>query len=131
MSCKCYSGKPYKECCGKLHKGEAPSDALALMRSRYCAYALGNIDYLVASTHKDHILFQQPDLLRRQQIKHFCDNTVFSGLEIIDFFPGETESTVTFRAILSQGGKDCSFTEKSLFKKVNGFWKYYGALSLQ
>jgi uncharacterized protein YchJ len=34
------------------------------------------------------------------------------------------KATVTFRALLLQGGKDASFTEISLFERVNGRWFY-------
>ena len=124
--CKCYSGKPYKDCCGPLHRGTPPPDALALMRSRYCAYALGNVDYIISSTHKDNALFRLPTALQKTQIKHFCDSTTFTSLEILEVVPGEPESTVTFRAGILQNGADCSFVEKSLFKKMAGFWKYFG-----
>ena len=44
----------YGDCCGRWHAGPdhllAP-DAEALMRSRYSAYGLGLIDYLLATWH--------------------------------------------------------------------------------
>ena len=49
-SCPCGSGLPLASCCAPLHQGMPASSSEALMRSRYSAYVLGNIDYLVAST---------------------------------------------------------------------------------
>ncbi|WP_309294271.1 SEC-C metal-binding domain-containing protein [Azonexus sp.] len=39
--CPCASGQAYADCCARPHGGEAAATALALMRSRYCAYVLG------------------------------------------------------------------------------------------
>ena len=47
MKCYCQSGLNFSECCEPYLKGEkkAPT-AENLMRSRYCAYATANIEYL-------------------------------------------------------------------------------------
>ena len=54
--CPCESGKRYAECCGRWHAGpqflQAP-DAEALMRSRYSAFVLDRLDYLLATWHPD------------------------------------------------------------------------------
>lgn len=50
--CPCGSGVTYAECCGLFHSGAAiPPTALALMRSRYSAFAIGDEPYLLASWH--------------------------------------------------------------------------------
>ena len=54
-ACPCDSGLPYVDCCGPWHAGlkegrHAPTPE-ALMRSRYSAYGLGLIDYLLATWH--------------------------------------------------------------------------------
>jgi SEC-C motif-containing protein len=52
ISCPCGSGYLYPDCCGPLHDGEAPAPtAMALMRSRYCAFALGRAGYLLDTWH--------------------------------------------------------------------------------
>ncbi|MCO1337993.1 hypothetical protein BJH93_03660 [Kocuria polaris] len=38
--CPCGAGETYGQCCGRFHAGAAAPTAEALMRSRYCAYAL-------------------------------------------------------------------------------------------
>ncbi len=113
MKCPCHSQLPYAQCCEPYHKGELPLTPLDLMRSRYCAYALGLVDYVAATDVK------AVDL---KEIEHFCKATDFIGLEILE----TSEDTVTFRAILKQQGKDVSFTEKSRFEKKNGKWLYSG-----
>ncbi|MDR0184396.1 YchJ family protein [Lysobacter arvi] len=51
--CPCGRDRPYGQCCGPLHAGAPAADAEALMRSRYCAYVLGDVPYLLASWHPD------------------------------------------------------------------------------
>ncbi len=35
--------KSHKKCCGVFHKGAYPKDPLTLMKSRYSAFAVGDI----------------------------------------------------------------------------------------
>lgn len=122
--CRCGSGKNYNSCCQPLHQGGMPPTALALMRSRYVAYAMGNVDYIVKTTHAENSQAHLPLHFQKRQILKFCQSTEFRGLEILEVQEGISSSMVTFRAVLSQKGADCSFIEKSLFKKENGFWFY-------
>lgn len=49
--CPCGSGKSYAACCAREHGGEPAASPERLLRSRFSAYALGLVDYLVATTH--------------------------------------------------------------------------------
>jgi uncharacterized protein YchJ len=50
--CPCGSGATYGLCCQPAHAGRAaPSTPEKLLRSRFSAYRLGLVDYLVATTH--------------------------------------------------------------------------------
>jgi len=109
--CPCGSGKKYKKCCGIFHKGSYPKDCLTLMKSRYSAFVVGKIDYIIKTS-----TFQND----YKDLKSFSDNCDFKKLEIIDY----TEDTVTFRATIFCGGVDNSFTEISKFIKVDGKLKY-------
>jgi SEC-C motif domain protein len=125
MLCPCHSGKMYSACCQEVHLGITKPLPEALMRSRYSAYALGLIDYLLETTHPTHPLFKNDPNKVREGMLDFSKNTLFEGLEILEALPpGEKEAFVTFRAILKQKGKDTSFTEKSLFLKEKGRWLY-------
>ncbi|MDH5490482.1 MAG: YchJ family metal-binding protein, partial [Myxococcales bacterium] len=54
MNCPCGSGSKQNECCGPLMQGEAQAEtAEALMRSRYSAFAVGNVEYIVATHHPE------------------------------------------------------------------------------
>ena len=48
--CPCQSGLRYKRCCRPLHQGAPAPSPEALMRSRYSAYALGLVDYIIDTT---------------------------------------------------------------------------------
>ena len=91
------------------------------MRSRYAAYALHLPDYIVATTHADN---PSPP----GEISDFCLNTQFVGLTILAESEELPFATVTFHAHLTQQGQDASFTEKSLFEKVDGKWLYLDRL---
>lgn len=120
-SCPCHSGKKYNECCEPFHAGALPTNALELMRSRYSAYALNLPNYIIA-TSSSRVL--------KDDIVKFSQATYFQKLEILEFQDGEESATVSFRAHLQQGGRDASFTEKSLFEKVNGKWLYKDILDI-
>lgn len=94
------------------------------MRSRYAAYAMGNVDYILKTTHPDHPDSRVSADQRKKQIRQFCKSTRFDDLKILDAEDGQPFSTVTFHAHLSQEGVDCSFTEKSTFAQINARWLY-------
>lgn len=54
--CPCKSNISYSDCCEPYHNStKLPSTAEQLMRSRYSAYALKLINYLIETTHKDKL----------------------------------------------------------------------------
>ena len=129
--CRCESGKSYAECCQPCHEGKPAASALGLMRSRYSAYALGLVDYIVKTTHPEHPDAKRPVEVRRKEIKEFCQTTVFKGLQILEAKEVDSKGVVKFTVFLVMDGKDFFYTEKSTFEKVNGQWLYLkGELSL-
>lgn len=116
--CPCGSGKKYKECCFKWHKiGSAPN-ALLLMKSRYTAYAIGNADYIVKTTHPESPHFEKNLNEWKRSVKEF-GNSEFKKLEIIEFIDGEKEAYVEFKAYID----DYVMHERSRFVK-DGKWFY-------
>lgn len=124
--CPCHSGSKYKKCCRALHQGRLPDSPIALMRSRYAAYALGDTDFIMQTTHPDSPHYLSDTDLWQQQLRTFSQQTQFIGLTVeAHHLEDDAESgTVRFRAILMQGDRDVSFTETSLFKKQDGRWLY-------
>ena len=129
--CPCHSRKRYKRCCRTLHEGRPAATPVALMRSRYAAYSLGNSAYIMATTHPDSPHFVADAAAWTEQLDAFSAATRFKGLRILERaggeVAGESEGWVTFRAELTQGGQDASFTERSHFEKMDGRWTYRSA----
>ena len=124
-SCPCGSLKKYKKCCKPFHdKITFPKTALELMKSRFCAFAVLNAEYIIFTSHENNPDFTNDLKSWNEDILNFSKNTSFEKLEIIDFVDGEVESFVTFKATLFQNKIDISFIEKSRFLKVEGIWKY-------
>ena len=94
------------------------------MRSRYSAYQMGNVAYIIETTHPNNSLFQKKRNEIEDGIRHFSSTTKFEGLQILEFLDGEKKAFVSFYAILQQEGHDASFKEKSCFLKENGRWLY-------
>jgi SEC-C motif-containing protein len=122
--CPCYSLKAYANCCEPLHKGAPAANALELMRSRYSAYSLGLVQYIIQTSHPLHPDFKKDPLVRQKEILDFCQKTQFEGLDILEFTDGEKVAFVTFKAHLRQGSKEASFQERSRFQKEEGRWLY-------
>lgn len=77
--CPCGSDLLYATCCQPfhLHQANAPS-AEKLMRSRYSAFALQHIDYLIETTAKG-----QQAYLDRQAIQAWSEQNQWLRLEIV------------------------------------------------
>ncbi len=127
MNCPCTENKPYSECCEPFHKGENPKNALQLMRSRYSAYVLKKVEYILKTTHPHNPQKEEKGtelFIKRANV--FCETTQFKGLEILDFHEKDHQATVTFVAYMFQNGQEITFTERSSFLRKEGIWLYFG-----
>jgi len=96
------------------------------MRSRYAAYAKGLVDYVIATTAPDGPQWEADRATWHERIAAFGAGTRFVGLVIVDApAPSGDEGFVTFRAVLTQGDRDATFTERSRFVRVDGRWLYH------
>jgi SEC-C motif domain protein len=114
LTCPCGSGDPFDACCGPIVRNERPADtAEELMRSRYSAYALGDVDHLFRSWHPA----TRPDDLAELPRLDWC------GLEILDRVdggPADETGVVEFVA-RHAGGR---LHERSRFTRRAGRWVY-------
>lgn len=122
--CPCGTGKEYAQCCKVFHLGILPENAMLLMRSRYSAYALGNVNYIIDTTHPKNVHYLNDKTTWKKSIFQFSNTTSFNRLEVHEFSEEGNFATVSFTASISQEGQDVSFTEKSLFEKVEFKWLY-------
>ncbi|WP_420640860.1 YchJ family protein [Candidatus Leptofilum sp.] len=128
--CPCHSERPYTNCCQPIHLGKTRPSPAQLMRARYAAYALGNVRFILQTERPNPPLLPKEMIAKRRSLKQFCQNTRFLGLKILDEAAlDDNQATITFRAMLLQGGQDASFTEQSLFELRNGRWVYVSSLS--
>ena len=120
--CPCLSGASYGSCCGPLHRGEAlPPSAERLMRSRFSAYVMGNVRYLLATWHpttKPSTLELDPD-----QKWYLLDVVHTSRGGMLD-----TQGTVEFTAKYRYAGRAGEQHENSRFVKEKRRWFYLDAL---
>lgn len=115
----CPCGYPaYDACCGPLHRGEREAaTAEELMRSRYSAYALGEIDHVFRSWHprtRPEDLSPAPGL-------------VWTGLEVLATEaggPDDADGVVEFRATYDAPTGPGSLRERSTFTRRAGRWVY-------
>lgn len=122
--CPCCSGKDYEACCRRFHKGELPTNALELMRSRYAAYAMNLPEYIIHTTHPASPEYSEDFSKWKRGISSFSLNSKFDKLEVVDFQENNRVASVTFVAHVKQKGQDATFSEKSYFEKIKGKWLY-------
>jgi len=118
--CPCGSGELYAKCCKPYIKGKkaAPTPE-ALMRSRYAAYVMHEIDYIVDTCIEGA---EQ----NRENITDWSEKSVWLGLEIISSEIGGTGDTgsVEFKAVYERGQLKNVHHEKAFFKKREERWLY-------
>ncbi len=97
------------------------------MRSRYAAYAAGDVDYIIETTDPEGPQNQSDRPAWARSIAAFSEATRFEQLEIRAASPVVDErGEVEFSVRLSRGGEDVSFVERSLFVRRAGRWLYVG-----
>lgn len=116
-NCYCGSGKEYAKCCEPYHLGEAKAPtAEALMRSRYAAYCVRQVDYLLATTHPSTRKYHD-----KEATLAFASENHWVKLEILT----TSETIVAFKAYYLNSSLAAQVHyEKSTFKKEDGCWYY-------
>lgn len=118
-TCPCGSGIALDDCCGKWHQGQPAPSAERLMRSRYSAYTLGLIDYLVATT-----LPAQQAALDRDSMRAWSLVSTWLGLEVEGSELIDTHAFVTFTARWHDGDGEHRHRERSAFVQQAGRWYF-------
>ncbi len=102
-------------CCGPLHAGTAAPDAERLMRSRYSAFVVGDVPYLLATWHSST---RPPTLALEPQAQ-------WLGLEVrLHRSTGQDSAEVEFVARFRRGGRAVRQHELSRFVREDGRWVY-------
>ncbi len=121
--CPCTSKLPFDRCCQPFVEGrKLPPTAAQLMRSRFTAYALGKVDYLIETTAS-----AKRAELDREELAAYCASISCVGLKIVATEQGgaaDENGMVKFHASLSSGGKRHLHVERSTFVREDGAWRY-------
>ncbi|MGE0768502.1 MAG: YchJ family protein [Hyphomicrobiaceae bacterium] len=118
MRCPCRKKSEttsYADCCEPYHAGLRPAPtAEALMRSRYAAFALKRVPYLLATWHPT----------TRPARIDLDDGDAWVQLRVLAATTDNDEATVEFIARSRSGGRVASLHEISRFVRENGAWLY-------
>lgn len=121
--CPCGSAQPFANCCEPIISGKKyATTALELMLSRYTAFTLADVDYLLRS----HAVKTRP-VKDRKNIERWAKSVKWMGLSILRTEAGQTTDEtgyVEFKATFLENGQPGQIHEKSLFQRENGQWVY-------
>ena|SRR6218665_1663610 len=117
MSCPCCSGKAYSECCESiLSEEQKPTTPEALMRSRYTAYTLCDVEYLIKTTHP-----KMRKYYSAKSIRNWAEKSTWLKLEVVS----ASGINVHFKAYFQDENQQLQIHEElSTFKQENGVWYF-------
>ena len=115
--CHCGSGKLLSDCCEPYILGtQKAASPEILMRSRYTAYCLQQVDYLLATTHSSIRKYHD-----KKETAAFASQNHWIRLEIIN----ASGTIVEFKAYyIDNQLQPKTHHEKSTFSKEDGSWFY-------
>ena len=120
MFCPCGSQKPYEGCCGLYLSGkETPPSPEALMRSRYTAFTLGNLDY-IEDTMRENALKR----FNRVAVESSLKETMWIQLTVLNATEEGDRGTVQFMVCFKQKDEEIIMHEISTFKRIREKWYY-------
>lgn len=96
------------------------------MRSRYVAFARGEVAYLLKTLHPS-----QRGLETGADLRRTVESTRWTGLRVLDTeagTEGDDEGQVEFVAFFEQGGGKGQLYERSVFRREAGRWFYVDAM---
>ena len=120
--CPCCSGKNYSDCCGRyIGTKEIAPDAETVMRSRYTAYASGNIEHIAKT-----IPLLQRKHFDEASARQWSEGAKWLGLEVLgakEHAQGK-KARVEFKAKYEIEGEEVSHHEVAMFEKMHNRWLF-------
>lgn len=138
-NCPCGSGTSYGKCCSPFHSHEQePLDPVALIRSRYSAYALENLDYIVETTSSnspDYLAYIESPIGARNGKKkwikdirrNMIDTFAYVRMEVDSMEVESDDCSIVYYRHLAIRKLDNIFypiLEKAYCRLTDGVWKY-------
>jgi len=122
MDCYCGTNKKFDDCCQPFIAGIAkPLTAEELMRSRYSAYVIVAVEYILSSTYPSTRRFYNAE-----DIEQWAKSSLWEKLEIVstsEGLPKDKKGIVEFKAYYTDAdGNPQIHHEKSNFRKELGKW---------
>jgi SEC-C motif-containing protein len=121
--CPCGSKKSLETCCLPFMEGRAaPPTAEALMRSRYTAFALARVPYILETHHSS-----TRGEVAEEAVKDWAERAEWLGLEILETRGGgkdDAAGAVRFVARYKEKGVAREHVEDARFERENGVWKF-------
>ncbi len=116
ISCPCSSNQEYPQCCGLfLETSNIPQTPEKLMRSRYSAYTLANVDYIQKTMRgKASMNFDA------HKAAGWAISVYWLGLEVIKTQANQVE----FKASYLEKDSIKTIHEISTFENIDGCWFY-------
>jgi len=107
------------------HQGR-PAAPEALMRARYCAYALAKVDFIIRTTHPAGPHFREDRSAWKRELQEYCRTHDFVGLSVIreEHDASGGRAWVSFEAQLQDRERRVTLAERSLFERDGVRWKY-------
>lgn len=128
--CYCGSNLEFKDCCEKYINGtETPVTAVDTMKSRYSAFANGDVDYILDTHHPE-----TRDEVEREDVEIWSNESDWLSLTILETVDGgenDAEGIVEFIAEYRAEGYIRKHRERSVFKKMDNRWFYHSQLELK
>jgi len=119
--CPCGSGREFAACCEPYIRGDAPAPGPeALMRSRYTAYTLQEMPYLLETLHPS----QRSDFDADGAAK-WARESEWEALEIVDVSDlTDNSGKVEFRVTYRRKGEKLIHHEMAEFRKSGETWYF-------
>ncbi len=121
--CPCGSEKSYLSCCGQyIEQQQLPDTPEQLMRSRYTAYTMVNIDYISKTMQGSAALHFDPT-----SAKNRTEQVQWLKLEVLRSYidsNNQNQGFVEFKAFYRLANQEHCLHELSEFHLQNGQWYY-------
>ena len=130
MKCPCTSGQDYAVCCEPIITQQRQAEtAEQLMRSRYSAYALGHVDWIIDSQSPDGRRF-----VDRKATEEWSRRATWHRMEIVGIEqggPDDEEGFVDFKAHYTIGDEEIAHHEVASFRKEDGRWYFVDGVEVK
>lgn len=124
--CPCGNSKKYSDCCGRFLSGRSrPKTPEELMRSRYSAFCIKDVEYLISTLHPSR---RCPD--DRENLVRSAREIQWQGLKVIKAGIEEGDTGYVEFAAFYRSTEPGQLHEHSSFIRENGTWYYLDGQSL-